>query len=80
MKILITDNTIVSLENVRRIDFETSVSNHTSQGRKYSVNHYQVRIAYMNGEYEHLKAGEDEKGKIQSESWKKEIINILRET
>lgn len=47
MKLYRTENTIINLENVRKVEFEKSTSQHTCKGEKYLDYHYSILISYM---------------------------------
>lgn len=48
MKVLKTNDYIISLENVRKVTRNISETKHTSRGTPYTLTHYQISIAYNN--------------------------------
>lgn len=49
MKVLMTLNSIISLENVRRVSKRVSETKHTSYGKAYTLIHYEILISYAGG-------------------------------
>ena len=79
MKVLKTNNSIISLENVRRVDKFTTTSKHTSYGKPYTITHHRIEVSYFNDEYVHIECGEDEAGKAQCDAIFNTIYNKLSE-
>lgn len=79
MKILMTDNELISLENVRKVERKCHTTNHTRRGTAYSVDHYQITISYCGKDEfaEHIDCGEDAKGKAKAEELFSKIYGIL---
>ena len=50
MKMLMTPNSIISLENVRRVEKLVTETKHTSYGKPYTLTHYEILILYMGGQ------------------------------
>ena len=57
MKVLMTTNSIISLENVRRVERRITETKHTSYGKPYILIHYDIAIIYNNDSSEHLSFG-----------------------
>lgn len=57
MKVLMTPNSIISLENVRRVERRITETKHTSYGTPYTLTHYNIAIIYNNDSSEHLDFG-----------------------
>lgn len=57
MKVLMTPNSIISLENVRRVERRITETKHTSYGKPYTLTHYDIVIIYNNDSSEHLSFG-----------------------
>lgn len=57
MKVLMTTNSIISLENVRRVERRITETKHTSYGKPYVLIHYDIAIIYNNDSSEHLSFG-----------------------
>lgn len=49
MKVLMTPNSIISLENVRRVERRVTETKHTSYGKPYTLTHYEIVVLYMGG-------------------------------
>lgn len=80
MKLLMTTNSIISLENVRRVERKVTETNHTSYGKKYAVIHYDITIIYCDGSSEHVSCGEDSVGEnVCAQHWS-DIFNKLSES
>lgn len=81
MKILMTENELISLENVRKVTRKCTTSNHTRRGMAYSIDHHQITIMYCGKDEfaEHIDCGEDAKGKEKAEAIFNEIYKILAE-
>ena len=47
MKVLMTNDSIVSLENVRRVTKQVFETKHTSRGVPYTLIHHQICISYL---------------------------------
>lgn len=70
MKLLVTTDSIISLEDVRRVERRVIESKHTSCGEKYTVKHYEIIIIYCDGTNEHVHCGDDYIGeKACAEFW-----------
>ncbi len=50
MKVLMINNSIISLENVRRVEKLVTETKHTSYGKPYILTHYEILVSYMGGE------------------------------
>ena len=50
MKILMTPSSIISLENVRRVEKQVTETKHTSYGKSYTLTHYEIVIVYIGGQ------------------------------
>lgn len=79
MKMLITTNELISLENVRRVERKVVESKHTSYGKPYIVKHYEILIVYTDGQEERLCCGEDALGKKTCAEYFKTIYEELSE-
>lgn len=79
MKILNTEKAILSLENVRRVDLNVAESKHTSHGKPYTIQHYDVIIVYTDKTSERLQCGEDENGHTTAKLLMDKIFTILSE-
>lgn len=79
MKLLMTTNSIISLEGVRRVERNVTESNHTSYGKKYTVKHYDITIIYCEGPAEHIHCGEGTTGEKTCAEYFTEIFNKLSE-
>ena len=79
MKILNTEKSIISLEDVRRVDLLVFESKHTSQGKPYTIQHYDVLIVYTDKGSERIVCGEDEKGHATAKLLMDKIVSILSE-
>lgn len=44
MKLVVISNSIITLEDVRRVDLHESTSKHVSHGKPYTVTDYELRI------------------------------------
>lgn len=77
MKIIRTTDSIISLENVRRVELITSTSQHTRAGQKYTIDHYQICIVYCDSKAEHIECGEDKAGEEKSNHLMDKIFEIL---
>ena len=51
MKVLMTNNSIVSLENVRKVNKNVFETKHTSRGVPYTLTHYQIAISYRGDQW-----------------------------
>lgn len=54
MKILMTTDSIISLENVRSVEKRIFETKHTSYGKSDVLTHYEILISYMGGQDEAL--------------------------
>ena len=80
MKLLRTENELISLENVRKVSLNKETTKHTSMGKPYTIDHYDIYIDYSDGKSrEHIKCGEDTKGKEKSDRLFETIYQILSE-
>ena len=78
MKLINTLNSIVSLENVRRVDLNKSESKHTrNYGEKYTITNYTIIIRYNDNTAEHITCGEDASGKAKADDLFAKIGAIL---
>ena len=77
MKILNTEKSILSLEDVRRVDLRVTESKHTSHGNPYTTQHYAITIVYTDKTSEHIECGEDEKGRVTANLLMDKIVAIL---
>lgn len=78
MKLIKTNNSIISLENVRRVNLDTYETKHTTYGKPYTISHYEIRIHYTdNLPCERIDCGEDASGKMAAETWFSKIADIL---
>lgn len=57
MEVLKTPNSIISLENVRRVERREYETKHTSYGKSYVLMHYEISIVYTNDTSEHITCG-----------------------
>lgn len=78
MKIIVTKDAIVSLENVRRVDMNSVESTHSKYGKKYIVTDYRLDIDYNDNSSERIECGEDAKGKETMLELFSKIIDILQ--
>ena len=79
MKMLMTTDEIISLENVRRVERRVTESKHTSYGKPYIIKHYEVLIIYTEGQAEHIRCGEDTRGEKACAEYFKTIYEKLSE-
>ena len=63
MKVFMTPTTIISLENVRRVEKCITETKHTSYGKPYTVTHYEIVVLYMDGESESIEFGSGDPAK-----------------
>lgn len=78
MKILMLPDTLLSLENVRRVAKKVSESKHTSYGEKYTITHYSIAIVYDNETSEYIECGEGKSGADLCEATFARIYEILK--
>lgn len=78
MKIIRTTNSIISLENVRRVELHEYSSQHTRAGQKYSIDHYRISIVYCDDKSEHIECGDNKEGREKSEQLMDKIFEILK--
>lgn len=67
MKVFMTPTTIISLENVRRVEKCITETKHTSYGKPYTLTHYEIVISYAGGDVldnERIEFGSGESAKI----------------
>lgn len=79
MKILNTEKAILSLEDVRRVNLNVAESKHTSHGKPYTTQHYDVIIIYTDKTSERIACGEDENGRVTANLLMDKIVSILSE-
>ena len=79
MKILITKDALIVLENVRKIERKFYTTDHTSRGIKYSIDHHYIIITYIDGKEEKIDCGEDSEGKQKANEIFIDIYKILSE-
>lgn len=79
MKMLMTTNEIISLENVRRVERRVTESRHTSYGKPYTVRHYEILIVYTEGQAERIDCGENTPGENACAEYFKTIYETLSE-
>lgn len=77
MKILMTPNELISLENVRRVSKKEHESHHTTYGKKYTITCHYIEITYTNGESEEIDCGSGENGADLCEATFARIYNLL---
>ena len=78
MKLISTETSIISLENVRRVDLIISEDWHTSRGVSYVIKSYLILIRYENNEYtERIECGNNTKGETMSKEYMDTIKTIL---
>lgn len=77
MKILMTLDSIISLENVRRVEKRVHESNHTTYGKKYTTTHHSIAIIYTDDKSEHISCGEGKSGADMCEATFASIYDIL---
>lgn len=78
MKILMLPDTLLSLENVRRVVKKSHESNHTSYGKKYTITHYSIAIVYNDETSEHIDCGDGKSGADFCETTFAKIYEILK--
>ena len=80
MKILMTSNSIISLENVRRVEKLATETKHTSRGKPYILTDYEILILYMSGDdSERIYFGHDASAKELCEATFHDIYAKLSE-
>lgn len=79
MKILRTENELISLENVRKVTLHNDTTKHISKGVPYTTNHYEIRIHYLEEKWELIHCGENATGKAKAELLFEKIFKILSE-
>ena len=52
-------NSIISLENVRRVNRKVNQTKHTSYGKPYTLTHYSIEIVYCDGGSEFIEFGHE---------------------
>jgi hypothetical protein len=77
MKILMTIDSIISLENVRRVEKRVRESTHTTYGKKYTITNYSIAIIYTDDKSEHISCGEGKNGADMCEATFANIYDIL---
>ena len=80
MKILMTPDSIISLENVRRVEKLVTKTKHASHGKPYPLTHYEILILYMGGDdNERIQFGHDASAKDLCEATFLDIYAKLSE-
>lgn len=80
MKVLMTPNSIISLENVRRVEKRVTETKHTSYGKPYTLTHYEIVVLYVGThDNEHIEFGTGESAKDLCEATFKVIFEKLSE-
>ena len=80
MKILMTPDSIISLENVRRVEKRIIETKHTSYGKPYIVTNYEILISYMGGQdAELIRFGDGNSAKVLCETAFHDIYAKLSE-
>jgi hypothetical protein len=80
MKMLRTENELISLENVRKVTHRMNTSKHTSKGVAYTIDHHSIHIQYLEEKmWENIECGEDATGKEKAQRLFEEIFKILSE-
>lgn len=79
MKVLMTPNSIISLENVRRVERKEYETKHTSYGKAYTLTHYEIVIVYTNDTSEHIACGTGNNAKDLCDTTFQTIYNKLSE-
>jgi hypothetical protein len=78
MKVIIINEEIISLENVRRVSKHVSERSYTSYGKKCIDYTYSLYIYYGHfKEHDYIECGKNEKGKEICDATLCEIYNIL---
>lgn len=79
MKVLITPNSIISLEDVRRVERKEYATNYTSYGRAYTLVCYEIAIIYTNDTSERIIYGTGNSAKDLCDTTFQIIYNKLSE-
>ena len=79
MKVLMTTNSIISLENVRRVERRITETKHTSYGRPYTLTHYDIAIIYSNDNSQHISFGTGDSAKDLCDATFQTIFDKLSE-
>jgi hypothetical protein len=79
MKILNTEKSILSLENIRRVDMHVDEIKHVSYDKPHTIISHEVWITYTDKSMERIQCGEDEKGHTTAKLLMDKIIEILSE-
>ena len=79
MKVLITKDALIVLENVRKVERKCYTTNHTSKGVKYSIDHHYITITYIDDKEERIDCGEDLEGKQKANEIFIDIYKTLSE-
>ena len=78
MKLISTETSIISLENVRRVDLIISEDWHTSHGVPYVIKSYDILIHYEDNQHaERIVCGNNKKGETMSKEYMDTIKAIL---
>lgn len=77
MKMIMTHEGMISLENIRRVDKHCFITTHTSYGKKYEVSHLSIKLTYCDDYTSCINCGEDKTGLKLQETYLNEIYNIL---
>lgn len=77
MKLIVTENKIISLENVKSVKMEDIISEkHTSKGVLYYLYQSLISIKYFGNDYEHI-SFEDYRNKSELEKDMKQKMNDI---
>lgn len=79
MKLLNTEYSVISLENVRYAELLKYESKHTSKGNPYITTDYTVYIHYIDGFSMRVECGKDEQGLTTAKLTLDKIYSILSE-
>ena len=79
MKVLATTTSIISLENVRRVNKNVSEIKHTHYGKPYTIAEYTIRIDYCDGGCEWIQCGEGDNAKDLCDAIFESIYDKLSE-
>ena len=77
MKIIRTTNSIISLEDVRRVELRGISSQHTRGGQRYTIDHYSIDIVYTNDKSERIDCGKNKDGEDKANRLMDKIFEIL---
>lgn len=79
MKLIKTPTTIISLENVRRVEYRTTETKHTSYGKPYTLTHYEIAIIYCDDASEFIQFGSGDNAKALCDTTYETIYERLSE-